>query len=88
MLYLVSYGHHSRVLKTGIYHFPWCDVKSGRGREIRTPDILLPKQARYQTALYPDYCCTGTSTGPVFRWAHHTHRGGERQRRARVGRAS
>ena len=27
----------------------------GRGREIRTPDILLPKQARYQTALYPDY---------------------------------
>ncbi len=25
----------------------------GRGREIRTPDILLPKQARYQTALYP-----------------------------------
>jgi hypothetical protein len=27
---------------------------SGRDREIRTPDILLPKQARYQTALYPD----------------------------------
>ena len=27
---------------------------NGRGREIRTPDILLPKQARYQTALYPD----------------------------------
>ena len=27
--------------------------KFGRGREIRTPDILLPKQARYQTALYP-----------------------------------
>ncbi len=26
----------------------------GRGREIRTPDILLPKQARYQTALYPE----------------------------------
>ena len=25
----------------------------GRGGEIRTPDILLPKQARYQTALYP-----------------------------------
>jgi hypothetical protein len=25
-----------------------------RGREIRTPDILLPKQARYQAALYPD----------------------------------
>jgi hypothetical protein len=27
---------------------------NGRGRGIRTPDILLPKQARYQTALYPD----------------------------------
>lgn len=29
-------------------------LNSGRGRGIRTPDILLPKQARYQTALYPD----------------------------------
>jgi hypothetical protein len=28
-------------------------VEDGRGRGIRTPDILLPKQARYQTALYP-----------------------------------
>lgn len=26
---------------------------NGRGGEIRTPDILLPKQARYQTALHP-----------------------------------
>ena len=26
----------------------------GRGRGIRTPDILLPKQTRYQTALYPE----------------------------------
>ena len=25
----------------------------GRGGEIRTPDILLPKQARYQAALHP-----------------------------------
>ena len=33
-------------------------LKSGRGREIRTPDILLPKQARYQTALYPDIIAT------------------------------
>ncbi|MDQ5939988.1 MAG: hypothetical protein QG557_938 [Pseudomonadota bacterium] len=38
----------------------WCSIqlsykrKIGRGRGIRTPDILLPKQARYQTALYPD----------------------------------
>ena len=28
--------------------------KCGRGEEIRTPDILLPKQARYQTALHPE----------------------------------
>ena len=28
---------------------------NGRGGEIRTPDILLPKQARYQTALYPEF---------------------------------
>src|SRR5689334_20605481 len=27
--------------------------KSGRGGGIRTPDILLPKQVRYQTALHP-----------------------------------
>ncbi len=32
---------------------PKLTLKTGRGREIRTPDILLPKQARYQTALYP-----------------------------------
>src|SRR5690606_29086109 len=29
-------------------------AQGGRGRGIRTPDILLPKQARYQTALYPE----------------------------------
>ena len=33
-------------------------TKNGRGREIRTPDILLPKQARYQAALYPEYLHT------------------------------
>ena len=26
---------------------------NGRGEEIRTPDILLPKQARYRAALHP-----------------------------------
>ena len=31
--------------------------RSGRGRGIRTPDILLPKQVRYQTALYPACSC-------------------------------
>ena len=28
-------------------------LQHGRGEEIRTPDILLPKQARYRTALRP-----------------------------------
>ncbi len=39
----MSYGRNAR------------KSKLGRGREIRTPDILHPKQARYQTALYPDF---------------------------------
>jgi hypothetical protein len=36
-------------------------VNNGRGREIRTPDILLPKQARYQAALYPDILYNATA---------------------------
>jgi hypothetical protein len=32
---------------------------TGRGGGIRTPDILLPKQARYQTALHPDKFLNG-----------------------------
>src|SRR5688572_17387879 len=32
--------------------------KSGRGGGIRTPDILLPKQVRYQTALHPVMNCS------------------------------
>ena len=53
VLYLMSYGHRREVLKPG-YQALHRDRKVGRGREIRTPDILLPKQARYQTALYPE----------------------------------
>ena len=34
----------------------------GRSRGIRTPDILLPKQARYQTALYSDGSSNWTRT--------------------------
>ncbi len=34
----------------------------GRGEEIRTPDILLPKQARYQTALRPVICREASNT--------------------------
>ena len=36
--------------------------KNGRGRGIRTLDILLPKQARYQAALYPDPVLSGSAT--------------------------
>ena len=34
-------------------------LKNGRSGGIRTPDILLPKQARYRTALHSEYlkCC-------------------------------
>lgn len=31
------------------------DSKSGRSGGIRTPDILLPKQTRYRTALHSEY---------------------------------
>ena len=44
----LSYGRPGRIVAFEVP--PWPD---GRGRGIRTPDILLPKQARYQTALYP-----------------------------------
>jgi hypothetical protein len=49
----MSYGHNV-VHKSSL---PNCQ-KSGRGGEIRTPDILLPKQTRYQAALHPvgAYC--------------------------------
>ena len=37
----------------------------GRGGEIRTPDILLPKQARYQAALHPEKTITRTESGII-----------------------
>ena len=40
----LSYGRNSKASA----------VLTGRGGEIRTPDILLPKQARYQATLHPD----------------------------------
>ena len=68
MLYLMSYGHRREVLKPGCQALHR-DRKVGRGREIRTPDILLPKQARYQTALYPDQYFAGADAGPLFQEA-------------------
>ena len=52
-LALRASGHRdSRVVPIGVDSNP-TPALVGRGRGIRTPDILLPKQARYQTALYP-----------------------------------
>jgi hypothetical protein len=48
---LASRGRWSSASIAKIRHFAL--FAYGRGRGIRTPDILLPKQARYQTALYP-----------------------------------
>jgi hypothetical protein len=44
----MSYGHILFIMLVSKTMF-----NKIRGREIRTPDILLPKQARYQAALYP-----------------------------------
>ena len=49
----LSYRRSSYLPSLLIYE-PFNSEVNGRGREIRTPDILHPKQARYQTALYPD----------------------------------
>ena len=65
VLYLMSYGHHRWDAEI-LWPTPGSVGKVGRGREIRTPDILLPKQARYQTALYPD-TDTRPLTDPDFR---------------------
>ena len=32
----------------------YIQLKPGRGGEIRTPDILVPNQARYQATLHPE----------------------------------
>jgi hypothetical protein len=42
-------------------------LESGRGRRIRTSDILVPNQARYRTALYPEVKNRSVTGG-----AHHT----------------
>ena len=52
-------GWCSILVELRALHRTWCACHgdtsmSGRGGEIRTPDILLPKQARYQAALHPE----------------------------------
>jgi hypothetical protein len=39
---------------------------NGRGGGIRTPDPLLPKQMRYQTALRPDLALRWAERGILF----------------------
>ncbi len=58
----MSYGRRKPVRRPGRCRAGSCR-EIGRGREIRTPDILLPKQARYQTALYPDETAFGEGDG-------------------------
>ncbi len=49
----LSYGQFDLLRATNQYPFG-AGQSGGRGGGIRTPDILLPKQARYRTALRPE----------------------------------
>ena len=49
----LSYGQLTYVINAYI-RASFYTIKLGRGGEIRTPDILLPKQARYQATLHPE----------------------------------
>ena len=46
-------------------------AKNGRSREIRTPDILLPKQAVYQADLYSDCSCIILYVFSKVNWCAH-----------------
>ncbi len=47
--------------------------KSGRRGEIRTPDILLPKQARYQATLHAEGPHYTKNKPPSQQQAHYYH---------------
>ena len=54
-----------------------CTDRIGRGERIRTSDILLPKQARYRTALHPEMpIMTFIGGPPVALVARFPHRRG------------
>jgi hypothetical protein len=58
-------------------------LRNGRSGGIRTPDILLPKQTRYQAALHSADTKGRNKTlekGCHSRGAHHTHHPVARQR--------
>ena len=44
----------SEIEYCNVMPFRYKNEMAGRGDWIRTSDLLLPKQARYQTALHPD----------------------------------
>ena len=55
-----TYGLEGRCSIQLSYGRKCIPVKNGRGRGIRTPDPLLPKQMRYQAALCPDFLVNHT----------------------------
>ena len=64
-------GWCSILVELRALHRAWCTCHrgtpmSGRGGEIRTPDILLPKQARYRAALHPEKAGILRSGGGEF----------------------
>ncbi len=48
-------------------------VTIGRGGGIRTPDPLLPKQMRYQTALRPDSCRLYRTPATLLRFGRESY---------------
>ena len=49
-----NYKSHYSAVKATMRSLLWLVGGIGRGVEIRTPDLLRPRQARYQAALRPD----------------------------------
>ena len=58
----------------------------GRGREIRTPDILLPKQARYLAALYPGKTASTADHEPPCGAHDNTGHRSDKKRQSRAAR--
>ena len=50
---------------------------NGQGGEIRTHDLLLPKQARYRTTLHPDCVCILSDLRGLLVMHNVHHRAGD-----------
>ena len=57
-------------IKTLDLRFQLKSKVSGRSRETRTPGLLVPNQARYQAALYPEMLCFHKSTNALLSQKH------------------